>query len=121
MAIRTRGKYVYQSDDGAAYAVTLADDIAAEPNFGWVAAGAEPELPKGHQMRYALLQDPATGQSFQRPIATVGAIAYSDPKANSYAIDQWNDAADVTCIITSVHGEKRLLGTYAAGPVAVVI
>lgn len=117
MAVRTRSKWAYESDDGTTYAVTLTDDQGAEPGFGWTAAAAEPDLPRGYAMRYAILHDPAApGRQVRRPVATVAATAWTAPLSVSRAVDQWNDAADVAMMISSLIGERR---SYGVRPVPV--
>lgn len=113
MAIRTRSKYVYVSDDGNSYSVTLADDIGALAGYGWVAATNQPPKPSWILMRYAVLHDPATTRMVKRPIATTASAKWTTPLAAATSIDQWNDAANVDMTISSLHGEKRLLGVSA--------
>lgn len=111
---RTRSTYRYVSDDGNNYAVTLADDIGGETGLGFTAAdGTERNWPGRWEMRYVQLIDPATGRSSKRPCGTLAAAAFSTPLTGSYALDQWNNAADIQHVVTSCHGEKRFYGSRA--------
>lgn len=108
MPKRSSSAYRYVSDDGVTYAVTLTDDQFAETGFGWVAATDEPDLPKRYRMRYAILHDPADpSRQFRRPVATVDAPVWTAPLAAARPIDQWNEAGDVNCMVTSLIGERR--------------
>lgn len=111
MGVRTRGLYVYESDDGNSYSVSLADDEGAETGFGWAAATDEPSIPKGITMRYAILHDPTNPtRQVKRAVATVAAARWTAPLAAAVAVDQFNDAADVSMMVSSLHGEKRSFG-----------
>lgn len=121
MPKRTKGTYRYQDDNGTIYAMKVANDAATETGFGWVAAdGSEAELPSTLQPRYVQLSSPDGLRKFSRVVATLGATAWTTPKTLNVNIDQWDEAGDVACVITSKHGEKHLYGVrplyVAPGP-----
>jgi len=117
MAIRTQSRYRYTSDSGTTYSVVLADDIGTETGLGFtVADGSEQNWPQRASMRYVQMIDPATGNSKKRPVGTLTAAAWATPLVGSYALDQWNDAADVSHVISSRHGEKF---SYGSRPVPI--
>ena len=114
MAKRSRSTYVYVSDDGEEYAVTLTDDQFAETGFGWAVAAAQPDLPKRYKMRYAILHDPADPtRQVRRPVGTTAAAIWNTPLAAAVQLDQWNDTADVAMMVSSLIGERRSYGVRA--------
>lgn len=113
MGLNTRGTYVYRSDDGSDYLVSMDDSNAAATGFVAAASptnDSTPNLPTGYTMRQINCYRSANNGRRRVPCPQPTSTKFVD--GGTIDLAEVGVVASQTYVITSAIGEKRRFRTF---------